>query len=79
VEVVTGRTQEASDLLKTKLAPWRVSIFGDRLHLVLDKPNSEIPEIRQILQTADIKIYSLRPIPFSLEDAFIGIVQRAQQ
>ena len=79
VEVVTGRTQEASDLLKTKLAPWRVSIFGDRLHLVLDNPNSEIPEIRQILQTAGIKIYSLRPIPFSLEDAFIGIVQRAQQ
>ena len=79
VEVVTGRTQEASDLLKTKLAPWRVSIFGDRLHLVLDNPNSEIPEIRQILQTAGIKIHSLRPIPFSLEDAFISIVQRAQQ
>jgi ABC-2 type transport system ATP-binding protein len=78
VEVVTGKTQEASNLLKTKLAPWRVSIFGDRLHLVLDNPDSELREIRQLLQTAGITIYSLRSIPFSLEDAFIGIVQRAQ-
>jgi ABC-2 type transport system ATP-binding protein len=79
VEVVTERTQDASNLLKTKLAPWRVSIFGDRLHLVLDHPNSDIPEIRKTLRKADIDIHSLRPIPFSLEDAFIGIVQRAQE
>ena len=78
IEVVTDRTQEASNLLKTKFAPWQVSIFGDRLHLVLDNPDSEISEIRKALQTDAITIHSLRPIPFSLEDAFIGIVQRAQ-
>ncbi|MEH1847715.1 MAG: ATP-binding cassette domain-containing protein [Nostoc sp.] len=77
VEVVTDKTQNASNLLKTELAPWRVSIFGDRLHLVLDHPDSDIPHIRSILQTQQINIRSLRPIPFSLEDAFIGIVQRA--
>ncbi|MEH2337751.1 ATP-binding cassette domain-containing protein [Nostoc sp.] len=76
VEVVTDKTQDASNLLKTQLAPWRVSIFGDRLHLVLDHPDSDIPHIRSILQTQQINIRSLRPIPFSLEDAFIGIVQR---
>ena len=78
VEVATDGTQNASNLLKTKLAPWRVSIFGDRLHIVLDDPTSEIPQIRQVLQTAGISIHSLRSIPFSLEDAFIGIVQRSQ-
>jgi ABC-2 type transport system ATP-binding protein len=78
VEVVTERTQDASNLLKTQLAPWRVSIFGDRLHLVLDDPDSEIPQISSILQTDGINIHSLQAIPFSLEDAFIGIVQRAQ-
>jgi ABC-2 type transport system ATP-binding protein len=79
VEAVTSSTQDASNLLKTQLAPWRVSIFGDRLHLVLDNPDSELREIRRLLQTAGITICSIRPIPFSLEDAFIGIVQRAQQ
>jgi ABC-2 type transport system ATP-binding protein len=78
VEVMTDRTQDASNLLKTQLAPWRVSIFGDRLHLVLDRPDTEIPHISSILQTDGINIQSLRPIPFSLEDAFIGIVQRTQ-
>lgn len=79
MEVVANCTQEASNLLKTRLDPWRVSIFGDRLHLVLDRPDSDIPQIRSILQAEGIHLRSVRPIPFSLEDAFIGIVQRAQQ
>ncbi|HEY9649103.1 MAG TPA: ABC transporter ATP-binding protein, partial [Coleofasciculaceae cyanobacterium] len=79
VEVITEKTQDASNLLKTTLAPWRVSIFGDRLHLVLDNPDSELPEIRNVLQTAEITLHSVRTIPFSLEDAFIGIVQRTQK
>lgn len=78
MEVVADRTQEASNLLKTRLDSWRVSIFGDRLHLVIEHPDSDIPQIRSILQTEGINLRSLRPIPFSLEDAFIGIVQRAQ-
>ncbi len=55
-----------------------MSIFGDRLHLVLERPNSEITEVRSILQTNNIKVQSLQPIPFSLEDAFISIVQRSK-
>lgn len=79
LEVVIQQTQAASDLLKTHFEPWRVSIFGDRLHVVLDDPEVQIPEMRSILQAAQIKIQSLRSIPFSLEDAFIGVVSRAQQ
>ena len=79
VEVVTDKTQDASNLLKTQFAPWRVSIFGDRLHLVLDHSDSDIPHIRSILEANRINLRSLRPIPFSLEDAFIGIVQRTQE
>ncbi|MBD2313712.1 ABC transporter ATP-binding protein [Desertifilum sp. FACHB-1129] len=79
LEVVVDKTQEGSSLLKSKLAGWRVSIFGDRLHLVLDNPDAEIPAICQELQASGIEVKSLRPIPFSLEDAFIGTVQRAQE
>lgn len=79
IEIITDKTQDTSNLLKTQLAPWRVSIFGDRLHLVLDHPDSDIPYIRSILQTNNINLHSLRFIPFSLEDAFIGIVQRTEE
>ncbi len=76
LEVITDDTQVASNLLKTQLEPWRVSIFGEKLHVVVDHPE-EISQLRSTLKEAKLQIYSLRPIPFSLEDAFIGIVQRA--
>lgn len=76
LEVVTDNTQVASNLLKTQLEPWRVSIFGEKLHVVLDRPE-EISQLCSSLKEARLQIHSLRPIPFSLEDAFIGIVQRA--
>ena len=76
LEIITDSTQVAANLLKTKLDSWRVSIFGDRLHLVLDQPDLEITEVQSILQTNNIKVQSLQPIPFSLEDAFIGIVNK---
>ncbi len=82
IEIVTNATQAASDLLKTQLEPWRVSIFGDRLHIVLDHPDQEISQVKELFQTysqpdSPLEIQSLRPVPFSLEDCFIGIVQRA--
>lgn len=84
IELVTNHPQTASDLLKTQLDSWRVSIFGDRLHIVVDHPDQDIPQIQQWLhdyQTPKgdrLHVDSLRSIPFSLEDAFIGIVQRAE-
>jgi ABC-2 type transport system ATP-binding protein len=71
-------TQPASDLLKRQFEPWRVSIFADRLHLVVEDPEREIPLLRQRLDAAGIALQSVRSIPFSLEDAFIGTVQRAE-
>jgi ABC-2 type transport system ATP-binding protein len=78
IEIKLDQNQAASNLLKRYLEPWRVSIFADRLHVVLDHPDQEIDQVRSQLETSNITIQSLRTIPFSLEDAFIGVVQRAQ-
>ncbi|WP_254048073.1 ATP-binding cassette domain-containing protein [Synechococcus sp. BDU 130192] len=78
IELCTNQIQHSSDLLKEKLAHWRVSIFGDRLHLVLDHPAQDLNFVQQTLQQEGIEIYSQRPIPFTLEDSFIGTVQRAE-
>ncbi len=56
----------------------RVAIFGDRLHLVLDRPDRELMPLIQNLQEHQIEIQAQRSIPFTLEDAFIGVVQRAE-
>jgi len=78
IELRVDRNQQAANLLKTFLEPWRVSIFGDRLHVVLDNPDVELPQMRSHLENHQIKLESDRPVPFSLEDAFIGTVQRSE-
>ncbi len=77
VELRVSRNQQASHVLRSYLESWRVSIFGDRLHVVLDHPDREIPQIQSLLDNAQIQVQSVRPVPFSLEDAFISVVQRA--
>ncbi|MBD0300620.1 MAG: ABC transporter ATP-binding protein, partial [Tolypothrix sp. T3-bin4] len=78
MEIIVNQNQAAADLLKQHLDPWRVSIFADSLHVVLDDPDQELPRLLKLIESAKITIYRVRPISFSLEDAFIGIVQRAQ-
>lgn len=78
LELIVSHTQRASDLLKTQVEPWRISIFGDRLHVVVEKSTADLDDLRHLLRQNDIDLHSVRPISFSLEDAFIGIVQRSQ-
>ncbi|MGK7908966.1 MAG: ATP-binding cassette domain-containing protein [Synechococcus sp.] len=78
LEVVVDRPLKASTVLKSWMAPWQVSIFGDRLHLVLDNPERDLPPLQAALRSAQLDLHSVRSIPFSLEDAFIGIVQRTE-
>ncbi|MGJ3254627.1 MAG: ATP-binding cassette domain-containing protein [Elainellaceae cyanobacterium] len=77
-ELTTRRPQAVSDLLKTQLDSWKVSIFGDRLHVVLDDPTTQKSQIQTTLEDANLPVQALKPISFSLEDAFIGIVERAR-
>ncbi|MEH2055159.1 MAG: ATP-binding cassette domain-containing protein [Nostoc sp.] len=71
--------QQASDLLKQKFDRWRVSIFGSRLHTILNDPSSQVPQIEQWLKELGITIHSHREIAFSLEDVFISVVEQARQ
>jgi hypothetical protein len=76
-QINSRMNQQASQVLKTHWQPWRVAIFGDRLHVVLDDLDTDIPVLKEILAGANIQLQSLRPVPFSLEDAFISVVQRS--
>ncbi|BBD60818.1 ABC transporter-related protein [Nostoc sp. HK-01] len=78
IEIIVNQNQTASKLLKQHFDSWRISIFANSLHVVLDNPEKEINQITQLLKANQIQVYSLRPVPFSLEDAFIGIVERSQ-
>jgi ABC-2 type transport system ATP-binding protein len=76
-ELRVGQLQSSYDQLRQHLEPWRVSIFGDRLHVVLDDPQQGLPQVKSWLEQAQLPLLETQPIAFSLEDAFIGEVQRA--
>ena len=77
-EFVVDQPQRASDLLKQQMDGWRVSLFGDRLHVITDRPEQK-QEIVDKLEANGINVTSARESRFSMEDVFISIVAQAQQ
>jgi len=59
------------------LDTWRVSLFGNRLHVITDDRNNE-QAIRRKLEADGIKVVSAREARFSMEDVFISVVAQAQ-
>ena len=59
---------------------WRVSLFGERLHLITeDAPDVAIRETTKRLQDAGLQVIQAREDRFSLEDVFISIVEKARE
>ncbi len=80
LEFITDAPQRANNLLKDKLDHWRVSLFGDRLHVVVDEdPEAGIKRITEILLAANIRVSNAYEEAFSLEDVFIAEVARARE
>ncbi len=65
--------------LKEHYDHWRVSIFGAGLHLVIEHLDLELPQIKNLLEKSGIELYSFRELQFTLEDSFIGIVERSKE
>jgi ABC-2 type transport system ATP-binding protein len=80
LEFVVDRPQRAADLLKRTSARWRVSLFGDRLHVIVDQDaDTGIRNTTRELSDAGVRVLSVREERFSLEDVFISVVEQARQ
>jgi ABC-2 type transport system ATP-binding protein len=79
LEFIVDQPQRAADLLKSKTENWRVSLFGERLHIITDdNPAAAIKETTKQLEENGLHVTSAREIPLSLEDVFISIVERSR-
>ena len=80
VEFITDAPQRANNLLKRELDSWRVSLFGDRLHVVVDEdPAAESKRIADRLAQQMIKVTKVSEEPYSLEDVFIAVVEKMRK
>jgi ABC-2 type transport system ATP-binding protein len=79
IQLVVDQPQRAADLLKTGTESWRVSLFGERLHLITDDaPDLAIRQTTQRLEAEGLHVIGAREDRFSLEDVFISIVEKAR-
>jgi ABC-2 type transport system ATP-binding protein len=80
LEFIVDQPQRAADLLKKRLERWRVSLFGDRLHVIReDDADTGIRRTTEELAGENIRVQSAREGRFSLEDVFITVVEKARR
>ena len=77
IELVTDAPQRANNLLKSEMDSWRVSLFGERLHIVMDEDTEgAIKQVTERLARENINVMRAGKVPYSLEDVFIAIVEK---
>ena len=79
LELHVDDPQRAADRLKQVMDRWRVSLFGERLHVITD---DEVEQARHSIEAtlgADgMRVLRAREARFSLEDVFISVVEQAR-
>jgi drug efflux transport system ATP-binding protein len=73
-EIVTDKPDLALRTLKEKFGASRVSLFGDKLHLVTEDETQK-QEATGRLKDAGVTVISWVPTTFSLEDVFISLIE----
>jgi ABC-2 type transport system ATP-binding protein len=59
---------------------WRVSLFGDRLHVIVDEePVDGMRDLTRRLTSAGINVDRASEERYSLEDVFIAVVEKARK
>ncbi|MGO4884458.1 MAG: ATP-binding cassette domain-containing protein [Bryobacteraceae bacterium] len=80
LELRVDQPQRAADTLKEQMEHWRVSLFGDRLHVIVDNDvESEGKQLVERLRDAGVAVRDMHEESYSLEDVFIAVVEKARR
>jgi ABC-2 type transport system ATP-binding protein len=80
LELRTDQPLKAVSVLKSTVDAWRVSLFGDRIHVIVD--GDAVEAARQLtvhLEAASIRVLDARDQDYSLEDVFLAVVERSSK
>jgi ABC-2 type transport system ATP-binding protein len=76
IEFIVDQPQDAANVLRSTGERWRVSLFGDRLHVMTDDDaEATRATVEHRLVAHGISVRRSRRASFSLEDVFIRIVE----
>ncbi|OGD22084.1 MAG: multidrug ABC transporter ATP-binding protein [Candidatus Aminicenantes bacterium RBG_16_63_16] len=75
VEIVAADIRRAFGVLKKLGGVREVQLFGDRLNVVVDDPDKEIPILEAALSREGISVIQKRVLPPTLENVFISVTE----
>jgi ABC-2 type transport system ATP-binding protein len=79
LEIRTDLPQRALAVLKTETEPWRVSLFGDRVHVIVEGDVHAVARrLAARLEGEAIRVLEAREQDYSLEDVFLAIVEKSR-
>ena len=77
LEIRTDTPQRAVTVLKAALEPWRVSLFGDRLHVIVEGDAAAAArELHARLARDGVRVLEATEQDYTLEDVFLVIAER---
>ena len=80
LEIRTDLPQRALAVLKTETEPWRVSLFGDRVHVIVEgNVQAAARQLAARLEGEAIRVLEAREQDYSLEDVFLAIVEKSRR
>jgi ABC-2 type transport system ATP-binding protein len=80
LEIRTDLPQRALAVLKTETEPWRVSLFGDRVHVIVEgDAQAAVRPLTARLEREAIRVLEAREQDYSLEDVFLAIVEKSRR
>jgi ABC-2 type transport system ATP-binding protein len=79
LEITCRESLRALRLLRAQPALASATLFGRRVHVLVEDPAVAEPVIRGILGQADLPVEAVEPVPFSLEDLFVLFIEMEEQ
>ena len=76
LEVCTQAPRRTASLLREQLPDASVGLFGDRVHVAAQDPESAAARIRQLVAGAGFEPLTIRTIEPSLEDVFVSVIAK---
>jgi len=79
IELHAGPLEQAQAALAGRPEVIQVQVYGDLLHVFVDDASRRIPQVRDALQAAGVQVKGLRVVQPRMEEAFISLIQSANQ
>jgi len=77
LEILADNPLRAVAVLKQELEPWRVSLFGDRFHVIVDADGqAAVRRLEERLARDGIRVLEAIEQDYSLEDVFLAIAEK---